>query len=46
MTTRKILIEIKCNELTKHIRTYNITILPKLDCHRKYEETWQCATRP
>ena len=30
-TTRKILIETKYNELIKHIETYNINILPKLD---------------
>ena len=30
-TTRKKLIETKYNELIKHIETYNINILPKLD---------------
>ena len=30
-TTRKILIETKYNQLIKHIETYNINILPKLD---------------
>ena len=31
MTTRKILIETKYNELIKYIESYNIDILPKLD---------------
>ena len=30
-TTRKKIIETKYNELIKHIETYNINILPKLD---------------